>query len=47
MSKLPDYFFLNHLIFPELRPFENLGVLNLSAIYLGNYLDRGLKLGQL
>ena len=31
----------NHLIFPELWPFENLGILNLSAIY------RGLKLAQL
>ena len=28
-----------HLIFPELWPFENLGILNLSAIYLKNYLS--------
>ena len=24
----------NHFIFPELWPFKNLGILNLSAIYL-------------
>ena len=29
----------NHFIFPELWPFENLGILNLSAKYLENYLS--------
>ena len=29
----------NHLLFPELWPFENLGILNLSAMYLKNYLS--------
>ena len=29
----------NHLIFPELWPFENLGILNLSARYLEKYLS--------
>ena len=29
----------NHFIFPELLPFENLGILNLSAKYLENYLS--------
>ena len=29
----------NHLIFSELWPFENLGILNLSARYLVNYLS--------
>ena len=33
-----------HLIFPEIWPCENLGILNLSARYLK---ARGLKLGQL
>ena len=28
-----------NLIFPELWPFENLGILNLSARYLENYLS--------
>ena len=28
-----------HLIFPELWPFENLGILNLSARYRKNYLS--------
>ena len=32
-----------HLIFPELWPFENLGILNLSARYLKNYLSKGLE----
>ena len=34
-------------IVPELWPFENLGILNLSAIYLRTIWARGLKLGQL
>ena len=29
----------NQSIFPELWPFENLGILNLSARYLENYLS--------
>ena len=29
----------NHLIFPELWSFEMFGVLNLSAICLGNYVS--------
>ena len=29
----------NHFIFSELWPFENLGILNLSARYLENYLS--------
>ena len=29
----------NHFIFPELRQFENLGILNLSARYLEKYLS--------
>ena len=28
-----------YIIFPEFRSFENLGFLNLSAIYLKNYLS--------
>ena len=40
MSGLSDLIFLkNHHIFPELWPFENLGILNLSAIYLKNDLS--------
>ena len=40
MSRLPDKFFkkINH-IFQELWPFENLGILNLSARYLENDLS--------
>ena len=34
-------------MFPELWPFEYLGILNLSARYLKNIWARGLKLGQL
>ena len=36
-------------MFLELWPFENLGILNLSTIYLkiSNIWARGLKLGQL
>ena len=34
------YYELNkHLLFPELWPFENLGILNLSARYLRKYLS--------
>ena len=29
----------NHFIFRELWPFENFGILNLSASYLENYLS--------
>ena len=29
----------NHSIVPELWPFENLGILNLSARYLENYMS--------
>ena len=44
MSRLPDKIKKkNHLIFPELWPFENLGILNLSATYLKNYLSKGLE----
>ena len=32
-----------HCIFPELWPCENLGILNLSARYLENYLSKGLE----
>ena len=32
-------FFKIHFICPELWPFENLGILNLSARYLENYLS--------
>ena len=40
MSRLPDeMFFKNHFIFPELWPFDNLGILNLSARYLEKYLS--------
>ena len=46
MSRLSDYIFLKiHPTCQELWPFENLGILNLSATYLKNYLN--LKLGQL
>ena len=34
-------------ILPELWPFEYLGILNLSAIYLKNCLNYGLTLSQL
>ena len=36
-------FWMNSVIFPELWPFENLGILNLSARYLENYLSLGLQ----
>ena len=36
-----------HLIFPELWPFENLGILKLSAIFLKYVLAKDLILGQL
>ena len=37
-------FFLKiHLIFPEVWPFENFGILNNSARYLENYLNLGLE----
>ena len=29
----------DHFVFPELWPFENLAILNLSARYLENYLS--------
>ena len=35
------------MIFPELWPFENLGILNLSARYLETFYARSLKLVQL
>ena len=38
MIRLPDLIKKNHFIFPELWPFENLGILNLSARYLEKYL---------
>ena len=49
MSRLSDKsFFLNiHLIFPELWPFENLGIINLPARYLEKYLSYGLESCQL
>ena len=44
ISRLYDYFFKNNqFIFPELWPFENLGILNLSARYLEHYLSWGLE----
>ena len=44
MSRLFDYIYKkNHFIFPELWPFENMGILNLSASYLENYLSWGLE----
>ena len=39
MSRLPDQLKTNNFIFPELWPFENVGILNLSAKYLENYLS--------
>ena len=41
MSRLPDWILKekNHFIFPELWPFENLEILNLSARYLKKYLS--------
>ena len=40
MSTLPDLIKKkNHIIFPELWPFENLGILNLSARYPEKYLS--------
>ena len=47
MSRLPDlikkkYIYI-YIFFPELWPFENLGILNLSASYLKNYLSQGLE----
>ena len=39
MSTLPDLILIKNLIiFLELWPFENLGILNLSARYLEKYL---------
>ena len=45
MSRLPDLIKKkkNHLIFHELWPFENLGILNLSARYLKNCSSLGLE----
>ena len=43
MSRLPDQIKNNHLIFLELWPFENLGILNLSERYLDNYMRKGLE----
>ena len=43
MSTFPDLIKKNHLIFPELWPFENLGILNLTARYLEKYLSYGLE----
>ena len=46
ISRLPDYILKKFFqLFPELQPLENMGILNLSARYLKNYLS--LKLGQL
>ena len=44
MSRLSDQL-LNkfHKNFRELWPFAKLGILNLSAIYLDNYLRQGLE----
>ena len=40
MSRLPDLLLKKFReIFPELWPFENVGILNLSARYLENYLS--------
>ena len=40
MSRLPDKIKkIICFIFPELWPFENLGILNLSARYLEKYLS--------
>ena len=39
MSTLPDYIKIKNDIFPELWPFENSGILNLSARYLEKYLS--------
>ena len=39
MNILRDLIKKNRLIFPELWPFENLGILNLSARYLKKYLS--------
>ena len=40
MSRLPDLIEKeNHIIFPELWPFKNFGILNLSARYLEKYLS--------
>ena len=55
MSRLPDEIKKKkkkkkkkHLIFPEIWPFENLSLLNLSARYIKkNIWASGLKLGQL
>ena len=43
MSRLPDYIKKKSTYFPELWPFETLGILNLTAIYLKNYLIQGLE----
>ena len=40
ISRLPEK---NKLFFPELWPFKNKGILNLSAIFLKNYLSKGLE----
>ena len=40
MSRLPDEIKKkNHFIFPELKSFEHLGTLKLSARYLKHYLS--------
>ena len=41
MNRLPDQIKKkkNHFILMELWPYENLGILNLSARYLENYLS--------
>ena len=42
MSRLPDLMFLKkYFIFPELWPFENLGILNLLARYLEKLFELG------
>ena len=44
MSRLPDYIKKKIILFfLELWPFENMGILNLSASYLENYLNYGLE----
>ena len=46
MSRMPVNFLknqVNHRVFPELWPFETLGILNLSTRYLENYLSQGLE----
>ena len=44
MSRLPDFILKTFReVFPELWPFENFGILNLSARYHENCLSYGLE----